>query len=499
MARYNTFKYGLGTKWGASAQATLSWAVQIDWFDSGYTEGINEGSRCVACEWERGRDTFLETNTAGVRFPSVGRATITLDNYDGLYNPRNVSGEYYGYVAPGHNARIGVKTGAGSAIKWRFTGRVSEIAPSGWRNGYVDITIEDALQWLYDQDIDIDVQQVIRVDEAIALVLSTSVWPWGSDLSISSDSLGYWWASKKASTEIADLTASGIGYFSVLGDGTARYMNRSEVSPSSITLTDDNTLNNAKIAQPWENYKNIIKVKWYPRQLQASSVIWSDISLPVLAVPGNSYITFGDYAFNSQTGPALYAAISASDYSANSASDGTGTDLSANFSAALTDFGSSAKVVIANNGLVQGWIRLLQITGQAVTVPFTGSFVEQRLDYAINPRTWVLELPWQQNSARSQAISEILADYLSVERIWPVVQVENRFDVQFSPDIFDTLRYTSTYLSIDDSFRVGKIRERWLSENGQAVQTTYVLEPYIPGSIAWTWPVTNFGVDTIFG
>ena len=79
------------------------------------------------------------------------------------------------------------------------------------------------------------------------------------------------------------------------------------------------------------------------------------------------------------------------------------------------------------------------------------------------------------------------------------MQVESRFDIQFTPDIFDTVRYTSAYHGIDDSFRVGKIRERWLSENGQAVLTEYVLEPYITGGAAWTWPVTNFGVDTVFG
>ena len=499
MARYNTFKWGSGIKWGASTQNTLLWAIQIDWFNSGYAEGINENDRCVSCEWERGRDTFLKTNTAGVRFPAVGRATITLDNHDGLYNPRNVSGEYYGYVAPGHNARIGVKTTTGSAIQWRFTGRVTDIVPSGWRNGYVDITIEDALQWLYDQDINIDVQQLIRIDEAIALVLSTAAWPWASSLEISSDSLQYWWAESKASSEIADLTASGIGYFSVRGDGTARYINRSDVGSGSITLTDDNTLSNPKISQPWENYKNIIRVKWYPRQLQASAVIWSDISVPISVVPGATYTTFGDYAFNSQSGPALYAAIGASDYSANSASDGSGSDLTANFSAVLTDFGASAKVVVTNNGGVSGWLTLLQITGQAITIPFTGSYVENRLDFATNPRTWTLELPWQQSSARAENIANIEADYLAAQRTWPVVQVENRFDVQFSPDIFDTLRYISNYLAVDDSFRVGKIRERWLSENGQAVQTTFVLEPYVPGTAAWTWPIANFGVDTIFG
>lgn len=499
MARYGTFRYGSGIKWGAETQTTLLWAIQIDWFDTNYTEGYNENDRCVACEWERGRDSFLETNTSGIRFPSVGRATITLDNHDGLYNPRNISGEYYGHIIPGHNARIGVKTSTSSVIQWRFTGRVSEITSSGWRNGYADIVIEDALQWLYDQDIDIDVQQLIRIDEAIALVLSTAAWPWASSLAISPDSLQYWWAENKASSEIADLTASGIGYFSVLGNGSARYINRSDISAGSITLTDDNTLNNPKLAQPWENYKNVIRVRWYPRQLQATSIIWSDISLPLQIVPSGSYTTFGDYAYNSQPGPALYAAISASDYSANSASDGTGSDLSANFSVALTDFGASAKIVATNNGAVSAWLILLEITGRAITNPYTGSYIENRLDYAINPRTWTLELPWQQSSARAESIANIEADYLAEERTWPVVQVQNRFDVQFTPDIFDTLRYTSNYLIVDDSFRVGKIRERWLSENGQAVQTTFVLEPYVPGTAAWTWPIANFGVDTIFG
>lgn len=499
MARYGSFRYGSGIKWGLSPQTTLYWAIQVDWFDNGYAEGFNEAARCVACEWERGRDSFLESNTGGIRFPSVGRATVTLDNHDQLYDPRNLAGEYYGAVQPGHKARIGVKTSTSASVSWRFSGRVADIRSSGWRNGYTDIVIEDALQWLYDQDIDIDVQESIRVDEAIAQVLAQAAWPWSSNISISSDNLAYWWASKKASSEIAELTASGIGYFSVLGDGTARFINRSEVSPDSISLTDANTLNNPDIKQPWENYKNIIRVKWYPRQLQVAGVIWSDITLPLLIAAGDTYTTIGDYTYNNQNVPALYSTISASDISANTASDGSGTDLTASFIATLTDFGTAAKVEVKNNSASNGWLRLLQITGRAITVPYAGAFIEQRLDYATNPRTWILELPWQQNSARAESIAQVMADYLATVRTWPEVQVENRFDVQFTPDIFDTLRYSSAFLNIDDSFRVGKIRERWLNETGQAVRTTFVLEPYLPGLDAWTWPIVAFGTDTVFG
>lgn len=498
--RYNTFKYGTGVLYGATPQTTLYWAIQIDWYDNNYTYGINEAERCINLDWERGRDTFLESNTKGIRFPSVGRATISLDNFDGKYNPININSPYYGLIKPGHNARIGLTTpDSAGAIIWRFTGRVSDISPNGWRNGYVNIVIEDALQWLYDQDVSIDVQTQIRIDQAIQAVLTEAAWPWASQLAISSDTMPYWWASKQASTEIADLTASGIGYFSVLGDGTARFLRKSDVSSSGVDLSDDNTLNNPDVAQFWENYKNIIKVKWYPRQLQTSGIVWSDISCPVFVAAGATYTTFGDYTFNNENIPVLYAAISASDITANTAADGSGTNLSASFSATLTDFGTSAKIVIKNNSASNGYLTLSQVIGQAISVPYAGSYIDDRNDYATNPRTWTLELPWQQISARAESIAQTVADYLSESRYWPTISVENHFDVQFTPDIFDTLRYASAYLAIDESFRVGKIREKWISSNGQAVLTTFVLEPYVPGGIAWTWPILDFGTDTVFG
>jgi len=31
------------------------------------------------------------------------------------------------------------------------------------------------------------------------------------------------------------------------------------------------------------------------------------------------------------------------------------------------------------------------------------------------------------------------------------------------------------------------------------VDTTIWLEPYISGGSYWTWPIVNFGVDTVFG
>ena len=160
MALYSTFKYGSGVKYGVSTQGTLRWAVQIDWYDNDFETALNESGRCIAMDWERGRDTFLESNTNGIRFPSVGRAALTLDNNDKRYDAWNVSGPYYGYIYPGHKVRIGVRTPySGTSIIWRFSGRLSDIKPTGWRNGYVDLTVEDAMQWLYDQDVDIDVQQ----------------------------------------------------------------------------------------------------------------------------------------------------------------------------------------------------------------------------------------------------------------------------------------------------------------------------------------------------
>jgi phage gpG-like protein len=75
MARYNTFKYGSGTKYGESArQQTLTASLSVDWDNDTVLEG-SESNYALAAEITRGRRHLL--TSAGNEFEEVrvGEAT----------------------------------------------------------------------------------------------------------------------------------------------------------------------------------------------------------------------------------------------------------------------------------------------------------------------------------------------------------------------------------------------------------------------------------------
>jgi hypothetical protein len=125
--------------------------------------------------------------------------------------------------------------------------------------------------------------------------------------------------------------------------------------------------------------------------------------------------------------------------------------------------------------------------------------VVNRSDYLTAPRTFTLELDWQQSAGAAISLATAFADFLSTRRAWPTVQIEARPEVQFAADLFDTVVHDSGHFVSNNSYRIGKIIEESTSETLQGVRSTWKLEPYIIGVSYWTWDIAEFGVDTIFG
>jgi len=504
MARYDTFKYGSGKKYGATQSPNLLWGIMFDWDGDGFFE-TNEARRVIGLSVERGRDRFLDFTGNALQFPTVGRCTITLDDHERRFDAWHTSSPLYGKVAPGVFVRIFVRNGSGGTDYPIFAGIIKDIKHSGRKNQRVNIELEDGLQWLYDNDIDIDVAQGLRVDQAIAQILERIKYPtiWGTDLDLSTEILNYWWGEGSASRNISNLTQTGIGYFAVAADGRARFRNRSSVGMSKADLSDGNTLDQVILPQPWDYYKNIVRVRFYPRVKQSSGVVWKLDTVPQIGA-GATFTVFGDYSFLQETRiPAVNVAIPPGNFTANSLADGSGTNLTANISVTFTNFGTNAKIEVTNNGAVPAFLTLLQVSGEAISAPNPGAIQREVLDHATKPRRFTLDLPWQQNTNSAEDIATVLAEFLSTQNAYPVVQVEARPEVQFAPDLFDSVYYESDHLGIGQSFRVGGIRHEWINSNGQAVRTTFRLEPYITGVTAWTFDVTNFGASgtggTTFG
>lgn len=475
----------------------LRWAIEVDWDGDGVFDGSNEAKWVTYLRTERGRDNYVDFQANGIVFPSVGKATVILDNSERRYDPRNVSGPLYGYLDSGKLFRIGVMY---QEIFYEvFTGIISDLRPTGGGSKEVRLSAEDGLAWFNDKSTYIQVQTALRLDEAIDLVLDEVAWPWSRDLDISTDFLSFWWADDSAAGEISKLMQSGLGYFATMADGAARFIRRNTVTVDGIELNDENTLNDPELGLPLDTYRNIVRVAYYPLVQKNTGTIWEDTT--TLEIPaGETRTIWCDYTYNDSPTPAVNVVnpVATTDFLMNAADDGSGTNLTGSCSVTLTNFGKKGKLVITNSSGSLGYMVLLKIRGDAIVVDYPAAVEEQRADYATQPRSFKLELPLQQDAGAARSIAVAFADFLETRNTWPTVQVDQRPEIQFVPDLFETLRYNSAFLAVDDSFRVGKIIHE-ARGTLQSVRTTFKLEPYITGSLAWEFDITDFGTDTIFG
>lgn len=177
----------------------------------------------------------------------------------------------------------------------------------------------------------------------------------------------------------------------------------------------------------------------------------------------------------------------------NTAADGTGTNKTADFTVAATYFGETVKNVITNNGTAAGaYVTFLQNRGQAVDTPYTSYAMADTSGTDVK-RMFIIDTPWMQDTNKAQQYADYLLDILGEPQKYPVFQLENQFDKQFSFDLLDRITVTMAKFGISQDFRVGGIEEEWLSDNGQAVRTTVYTEPFVsatPEEGYWFFPMT---------
>mgnify|MGYP007071570422 CR=1 FL=1 len=291
--RYGTFIYGDGTLYGEEANINLLHAVEVDWTGNG-TTGENEAlHRCVAMHITRGRRDYLVKSGEGFAHHQVGRASITLMNTDGRYDPYNTSSPLYPNVEPGKNIYIWLQNGSTGSQYDRFTGIIEDIVPIE-DNTKVIIKAIDGWRYLLDNNISIPVKTNYRTDQAIQDILDAIGWPWGSDLDVGDDTLDYWWESdRSAAAAINDLVDSEFGSINIEADGTLRFRKRTSTESPVYTITQAEMLKDISTPQPWDTVRNIIEINVHPRVLQSNVELYSLSDNPLIKA-GQSLEVWGD-------------------------------------------------------------------------------------------------------------------------------------------------------------------------------------------------------------
>jgi hypothetical protein len=507
--RYGRNKYGDGKLYGASTDMeTLAWDVSFDWDGDGIFES-NESHHLQGVKVTRGRTGMLNENGVGFREIPTGRAVLTFHNNDRRYDAWNTSSPIYPMVNYGVEVRIRVRKLDDGIVYPVMRGTVTGIVPSGYGSKpAVDFTVSDGLMFLRNTYSRVEeVQENITVDEAILLVLAGAKYRWGVNLDATSETIPYWWSSGNviAMTELERLAVSFMGYFFADRENKGRFIARGTPYQSVSTLEQEQMLKDVGNPQPYDIYRNVVRLKVHPRTRAASGTIFQ-LQGEVPTIPaGQSLVLFGDYSYNGTACPAINVIppAASTDYALNTQRDGLGSDLTGSFTRYFYNFGDTFKIVLVNGSASTAYLTLLKVRGDAIYETDTADVTyPPDTDIVTQPRELFVDLAWQQDVNIAIDIANVQGAFWSTLHPTPIVKIDTRPELQFDLDLFDVVEVNLAAIGLSyATYRIGGIEHRtYGSENCQNVLTTLYLEPYVSAGDYMQWDVNSvWDTSTVFG
>jgi hypothetical protein len=342
-------------------------------------------------------------NSQRDRVASAGSMTFTLNNSAGLFSPERAT------AMTGWKQGVPVKlvlTYDGQDYI-RFPGRVGRIGIAAGVLGQrtVSVTVVDwmdhaakypltGLDIAYDQTADQALTAIIAAmpiaPQATQFATGVTVFPAAFDTITTST---------RALTEFSKIAASEMGYIYLRHDGEfgetlvfenmySRRALQDIFSPGLLLAEDgglllaedgsgieldiplfylDNQMSGMSVG--YGDIINQVKVTAHPKQIDTTDVVLYKLSSPML-VGSNQTVTFRA-AYTDPTGAgrrcnADPATVSTTDFSANSAEAGGGTDLTADFTLTEAFDVAGGSYTVVNGGSVAGWIQTLEVSGRGI-------------------------------------------------------------------------------------------------------------------------------------
>jgi hypothetical protein len=223
------------------------------------------------------------------------------------------------------------------------------------------------------------------------------------------------------------LAMSELGYIYIKSDqrvgGTLTYESRSVRGAANTAIQKfSNTMATVTPERNRANLLNKVQVTAHPRKVDAAAttVLFTLNSQP--AVPQGTSITING-PFRDPTQPLarvggtnLVAPVAVTDYTMNTAADGTGTDITSSYSVSLlTTSGNSVTFLVTATGTASGFITKLQLRGRGIydyntTVLSAQDSVNQ---LAYGQRVINIDMPYQADPAVANEASQYVLNVWS--------------------------------------------------------------------------------------
>lgn len=476
----------LGAPAPGAGRPHLLLGILIDWDNDHAFSGSNEWRWLVpgSLEMERGRESFVRSDGKGFERIDKGKGSMALDNSDGRYDPRNIHSPLYPYLLnkKERDIKFFVQAGDGGSRYDLFTGRMVDFKNITNTRGrkQLKVQFECAMRYLHQNKVNVDVQQSIDTNTALAMALDDISWPWGRDIDAGVDTIPWWWAYNRSSySEILDIAESELGNFFIAANGSATFRNRFYSDSEPLVLNGSQISPEIIDSQPSETVKDKVIIRVHPRILRSTATVWTMQDVPFFIVNGGHKTFWPEFSYENRPVPIQNPLIEATtDYLMNANSNGSGADLTGGFDVTFTPFGQGGKIDVYNNSGTDGYITSMKMRGDALDSPDA-----LRVQTGDGENVMEIDLTWQQKVGSGQDSADYIHDFLSnPDKYFVTVSIEGNPDLQFSRDLFRWVDLTIASRSISDMFRITKIKHKLVKR--RVFRTTLWLEPTLSFAVS---------------
>ena len=368
--------------------------LKTDWDADGVFTGTGEDltSRLKRVEWRRGRDHASQLTGRSV----AGRLIAVLDNSSGDYSSFNTGSPIAGLALPGRKVQLDGGNQSGFPYDFpiifndapQWTGYLQNIVPIPRTQGVNLVQLEawGALGYLGAEDVEIAMATSKATGQAMEDILDEVGWPAADrDIDAGQTTMARFWLDQQKflhACRIVERTEGGLLWEQK--DGKLRFEDRHArlkaphtVSQATFSDTLGATIGYYPPRQfdPEATIFNRFPVTIETFTVGALATLWTlpetGASSPLFA-PGQTRTYWARYPnplapTDALSVDAWTTPVENTDYEANTASDGSGTDVSSDLVFVVTKFGNVMKMAITYNGTLPAYLTLLKARGTPVT------------------------------------------------------------------------------------------------------------------------------------
>ena len=381
--------------------ATGTYVLAVDWNNDGdfSDSGENITARTMQVEWKRGNDYASQLVGKAV----AGTLSATLNNVSGDYSTFNASSSLYGNLLPGRKVKLTGNDGSTTRTLWQgFLDSIQPV-PSAKGANLAQLKAIGPLGYLNKFDVSTAMFASKYAGALIGEILDVAGWP-ADDRDLDTGIVEFprfWCQSTKTLKALRLVEETETGLLEESADGKIVYRDRHARSVDAKSTASQATYSDASgAALAYSHVAQIDPLKFIYNELRAKlqlhsgawilgsaslgvqtelgsdpAVLWThpevgSISPSIEAGATKTFVAQYPSSGSANTARAVdfwQNLTATTDYLANDAADGSGTNRTANITVTLTKRAQSMDIALENGHSATVYITKLQAQGNAVT------------------------------------------------------------------------------------------------------------------------------------